>query len=68
MTPRGAERPQGRDARPRASARPETDERAARPYQYDLAFAGAGLAAVSLAVRLAALPDPPKIILLDPRT
>ena len=68
MTPRGAERPQGRDARPRASARPETDERAARPYQYDLAFAGAGLAAVSLAIRLAALPDPPKIILLDPRT
>ena len=35
---------------------------------YDLAFAGAGLAAVSLAVRLAALPDPPKIILIDPRT
>lgn len=68
MTSRGAELPKGRDARPRASAREETDEQAARPYQYDLAFAGAGLAAVSLAVRLAALPDPPKIILLDPRT
>lgn len=68
MTSRGAELPKGRDARPRASAREETDERDTRPYQYDLAFAGAGLAAVSLAVRLAALPDPPKIILLDPRT
>jgi lycopene beta-cyclase len=68
MTPLGAELPQDREARPRASARHETDERAARPYQYDIAFAGAGLAAVSLAIRLAALPDPPKIILIDPRT
>ena len=68
MTPLGAELPQGGDARPPASARHEPDERAARPYQYDIAFAGAGLAALSLAVRLAALPDPPKIILIDPRT
>lgn len=34
---------------------------------YDIAFAGAGLAALSLAVRLAALPHPPRIILIDPR-
>lgn len=34
----------------------------------DIAFAGAGLAALSLAVRLIELPDPPKIILIDPRT
>jgi lycopene beta-cyclase len=34
---------------------------------YDIAFAGAGLAAVSLAVRLINLPNPPKIILIDPR-
>jgi len=34
---------------------------------YDIAFAGAGLAALSLAVRLAALPDPPRIMLIDPR-
>jgi lycopene beta-cyclase len=35
--------------------------------EYDIAFAGAGLAAVSLAVRLINLPDPPKLILIDPR-
>ena len=35
---------------------------------YDIAFAGAGLAAMSLAVRLAALPNPPGILLIDPRT
>ena len=35
---------------------------------YDIAFAGAGLAAVSLALRLIELPDPPRIILIDPRT
>ena len=34
---------------------------------YDVAFAGAGLAGLSLAVRLAALPDPPRIALIDPR-
>ena len=34
---------------------------------YDIAFAGAGLAALSLAIRLAALPDPPRIMLIDPR-
>lgn len=34
---------------------------------YDIAFAGAGLSAVSLAVRLAALPDPPRMLLVDPR-
>jgi lycopene beta-cyclase len=37
-------------------------------HQCDIAFAGAGLAAMSLAVRLAALPDPPRILLIDPRT
>jgi lycopene beta-cyclase len=35
---------------------------------YDIAFAGAGLAALSLAVRMVALPNPPRIILIDPRT
>lgn len=35
---------------------------------YDIAFAGAGLAAVSLAVRLIQLPNPPKIVMVDPRT
>ena len=35
---------------------------------YDLAFAGAGLAAISLAVRLTDLPSPPRIILVDPRS
>jgi lycopene beta-cyclase len=35
---------------------------------YNIAFAGAGLAAVSLAVRLIDLPNPPKIVLIDPRT
>lgn len=34
---------------------------------YDIVFAGAGLAGLSLAVRLAALPDPPRILLIDPR-
>lgn len=37
-------------------------------HRCDIAFAGAGLAAMSLAVRLAALPDPPRILLIDPRT
>jgi len=36
--------------------------------QYDIAFAGGGLSAVSLAIRLAELPEPPRIILIDPRT
>jgi len=36
--------------------------------KYDIAFAGAGLAAVSLAVRLAELPRPPRMLLIDPRT
>lgn len=35
--------------------------------KYDIAFAGAGLAALSLAVRLASLPDPPRMLLVDPR-
>ena len=35
--------------------------------KYNIAFAGAGLSAFSLAVRLAALPNPPRIILIDPR-
>jgi lycopene beta-cyclase len=35
--------------------------------EYDIAFAGSGLAAMSLAVRLIELPDPPRIILIDPR-
>jgi lycopene beta-cyclase len=35
---------------------------------FDIAFAGAGLAALSLAVRLIGLPDPPRIVLIDPRT
>jgi len=34
---------------------------------YDIVFAGAGLAGLSLAARLAALPDPPRILLVDPR-
>lgn len=34
---------------------------------YDIVFAGAGLSALSLAVRLAALPDPPRMLLIDPR-
>ncbi|MFZ4483981.1 MAG: lycopene cyclase family protein [Chthoniobacterales bacterium] len=34
---------------------------------YDIAFAGAGLAGLSLAVRLAALPRPPRMLLIDPR-
>jgi lycopene beta-cyclase len=34
---------------------------------YDIAFAGAGLAALSLAVRLIGLPNPPRIVLIDPR-
>jgi lycopene beta-cyclase len=36
--------------------------------EYDIAFAGAGLSALSLAVRLAALPNPPRMLLVDPRT
>jgi len=36
--------------------------------KYDIAFAGAGLSALSLAVRLAALPSPPRMLLVDPRT
>jgi len=34
---------------------------------YDIVFAGAGLAGLSLAARLAALPDPPRMVLIDPR-
>ena len=34
---------------------------------YDIVFAGAGLAGLSLAARLAALPDPPHMLLVDPR-
>lgn len=34
---------------------------------YDIVFAGAGLAGLSLATRLAALPDPPRMLLVDPR-
>ena len=33
---------------------------------YDIVFAGAGLAGLSLAARLAALPDPPRMLLVDP--
>lgn len=36
--------------------------------EYDIAFAGAGLSAMSLAVRLAALSDPPRILLIEPRS
>ena len=36
--------------------------------EYDIAFAGAGLSALSLAVRLAALPSPTRMLLVDPRT
>lgn len=36
--------------------------------KYEIAFAGAGLAAASLAVRLAELPNPPRVLLIDPRT
>ena len=39
-----------------------------RSDHYDVVFAGAGLAGLSLAVRLAALPDPPRIALIDPRS
>lgn len=35
--------------------------------RYDIIFAGAGLSALSLAVRLAALPTPPRMLLVDPR-
>jgi lycopene beta-cyclase len=63
----GAELPTGRDARPRASAGHQTDERTARPCPHDIIFAGAGLSALSLAVRLAALPDPPRMLLVDQR-
>ncbi|MEX0677754.1 MAG: lycopene cyclase family protein [Pirellulales bacterium] len=35
---------------------------------FDIALAGAGLAAMSLAVRLSELPDAPHIVLIDPRT
>jgi len=34
---------------------------------YDIVFAGAGLAGLSLAARLATLPDPPRMLLVDPR-
>lgn len=33
---------------------------------YDIVFAGAGLAGLSLAARLTALPDPPRMLLVDP--
>ncbi len=36
--------------------------------EYDVAMVGAGLAGLSLAVRLAALPNPPRILMIDPRT
>ena len=36
--------------------------------KYDITFAGGGLSAVSLAVRLAELPEPPRMLLVDPRT
>jgi len=36
--------------------------------EYDVAIVGAGLAGLSLAVRLAALPNPPRILMVDPRT
>jgi lycopene beta-cyclase len=35
---------------------------------YDVAIVGAGLAGLSLAVRLTALPHPPRLLLIDPRT
>jgi len=35
---------------------------------YDVAMVGAGLAGLSLAVRLTALPNPPRILMIDPRT
>ena len=34
---------------------------------YDIVFAGAGLSGLSLAARLASLPDPPRMLLVDPR-
>ena len=34
---------------------------------YDIVFAGAGLSGLSLAARLATLPDPPRMLLVDPR-
>lgn len=34
---------------------------------YDIVFVGAGLSGVSLAARLAALPHPPRMLLVDPR-
>lgn len=34
---------------------------------YDIVFAGAGLSGLGLAVRLAALPNPPRMLLVDPR-
>ena len=34
---------------------------------YDILFAGAGLSGLSLAARLAASPDPPRMLLVDPR-
>lgn len=33
---------------------------------FDIAFVGAGLSAMSLAVRLATLPNPPRLLLIDP--
>lgn len=47
------------------TAHPASVERGAC---YDLAFAGTGLAALSLAVRLVDLPNPPRMVLIDPRT
>jgi lycopene beta-cyclase len=36
--------------------------------EYDIVFAGAGLSGLSLAARLAALPDPPHMLLVEPGT
>lgn len=35
---------------------------------YDIVFAGAGLSGLSLAARLASLPDPPRMLLVEPGT
>lgn len=45
---------------PRQGSHPRSDD-------YDIVFAGAGLSGLSLAVRLCSLPDPPRMLLVDPR-